>query len=261
MKLIQKKNQNKTHFEEGSFSHTSPRDGSGYQNKWIFGKGSKQPFTLRPSEWSLSLEIMCNSHCACISYYLALVPSCIYSAISIIKKIATLFSQNEVASKERRINRNIKLNRSCSHFDTLSLALCERDGPAWHAMPFHFWATHPLPPTPALWQQSQDHAREKCRPSGQGLGKSATPLLGWSECLLCMVHSTIGVVKMNPKTDCLCCQQRCITSMHYWLQALKEVKSGIIAKYFQNFWQLYTYLQNSMINSNLEGSMLQFAHI
>ena len=177
------------------------------------------------------------------------------------KKIATLFSQNEVASKERRINRNIKLNRSCSHFDTLSLALCERDGPAWHAMPFHFWATHPLPPTPALWQQSQDHAREKCRPSGQGLGKSATPLLGWSECLLCMVHSTIGVVKMNPKTDCLCCQQRCITSMHYWLQALKEVKSGIIAKYFQNFWQLYTYLQNSMINSNLEGSMLQFAHI
>ena len=32
------KNQNKTHFEEGSSSHTSLRDGSGYQNGWIFGK-------------------------------------------------------------------------------------------------------------------------------------------------------------------------------------------------------------------------------
>ena len=53
MKLIQKsnirvqgmyfnncieKNQNKTQFEEGFSSHTSLRDGSGYQYGWIFGK-------------------------------------------------------------------------------------------------------------------------------------------------------------------------------------------------------------------------------
>ena len=31
-------NQNKSHFEEGSSSHTSLRDGSGYQIGWIFGK-------------------------------------------------------------------------------------------------------------------------------------------------------------------------------------------------------------------------------
>ena len=57
MKLIQKsnfrvqgmffnncieKNQNKTHFEEGSSSHTSLRDGSRYQNGSIFGKVPKR---------------------------------------------------------------------------------------------------------------------------------------------------------------------------------------------------------------------------
>ena len=119
MKLIQKKNQNKTHFEEGSFSHTSPRDGSGYQNKWIFGKGSKQPFTLRPSEWSLSLEIMCNSHCACISYYLALVPSCIYSAISIIKKLQHYFPK--MRWRQRR-EESIEISNSIEA--ALILTLC-----------------------------------------------------------------------------------------------------------------------------------------
>ena len=42
------KNQNKTHFEEGSCSHTSLRDGSRYQIGWIFGKvpnGSWPPTT------------------------------------------------------------------------------------------------------------------------------------------------------------------------------------------------------------------------
>ena len=32
------KNQNKTHFEEGSSSHTSLRDGLWYKNRWISGK-------------------------------------------------------------------------------------------------------------------------------------------------------------------------------------------------------------------------------
>ena len=32
--------------------------------------------------------------CACISYYLALIPPCIYATISIIKKIAWNFSKN-----------------------------------------------------------------------------------------------------------------------------------------------------------------------
>ena len=50
-----------------------------------FRKGSKRQLTPtpRPSEWSLSLEIIY----ACISYYLALVPPCIYSTISIIKHL------------------------------------------------------------------------------------------------------------------------------------------------------------------------------
>ena len=63
MKLIQKshfrvngtffnnyieKNQNKTYFEEDSSSYTSLRDGSGYQNGWIFGKVLNGPWPPPP---------------------------------------------------------------------------------------------------------------------------------------------------------------------------------------------------------------------
>ena len=55
------KNQNKTHFEEGSSSHQSM--GRVRVPKLVnFRKGSKWPLTPTPhpsSEWSLSLKIMC----------------------------------------------------------------------------------------------------------------------------------------------------------------------------------------------------------
>ena len=69
------KNQNNTQFEECASSHTSLRDGSSYQIGWKDSKRQLTP-TPYPLEWSPSLEIMCR---ACISYYLALVPPCIYS--------------------------------------------------------------------------------------------------------------------------------------------------------------------------------------
>ena len=78
------KNQNRTHFEEGSGSHTSLWNSSGYQNWWIFGKvpnGRWPPYPAPqngPYHWK---------SCSCISYYLALVPPCIYSAISIIRNL------------------------------------------------------------------------------------------------------------------------------------------------------------------------------
>ena len=42
------KNQNKTHFEEGSRSHTSLRDGSRLPNRMNFRKGSKRQLTPAP---------------------------------------------------------------------------------------------------------------------------------------------------------------------------------------------------------------------
>ena len=53
-------NQNKTHFEEGNKnSQSSLRDGSRYQIGWIFGVTQQLTTTPHPSEWSLSLEIIC----------------------------------------------------------------------------------------------------------------------------------------------------------------------------------------------------------
>ena len=72
---------------ERNHNHTSLRDKSGYQNGWIFGKvlnGSWPPPPTPqngPHLWK---------SCACISYYLALVPPCIYSTISIIKKMCNI---------------------------------------------------------------------------------------------------------------------------------------------------------------------------
>ena len=42
------KNQNKTHFEKGSWSQTSLRDGSRYQVRWIFGKVSNGSWPQPP---------------------------------------------------------------------------------------------------------------------------------------------------------------------------------------------------------------------
>ena len=78
------KNQNKTHFEEGSSSHTSLRDGSGYQNGWIFGKVPNGHWPPAPQNGPYLWK-----SCAYISYYRALIHPCMYSTISIIKKIAT----------------------------------------------------------------------------------------------------------------------------------------------------------------------------
>ena len=87
------RNQNKTHYEECSSSHTSLRDGSGYQSGWTFGKvpNSRWPAPSapqnRPYLWKW---------CACISYYLALIPPCIYATISIIKKSQYNFPRGQV---------------------------------------------------------------------------------------------------------------------------------------------------------------------
>ena len=77
------KNQNKTHFEEGSSSHTSLRDRSRYQIRWIFRKVSNSSWSP-PTPTSQNGPHLWQSS-ACISYYLALVPSLIYLTISIIK--------------------------------------------------------------------------------------------------------------------------------------------------------------------------------
>ena len=63
------KNQNKTRFEEGSCSHTSLRDGSKYQEGWIFGKvpNGRWPPPPAPQNGPYLWK-----SCACISY---LVPS------------------------------------------------------------------------------------------------------------------------------------------------------------------------------------------
>ena len=56
------KNQNKTHFEEGSSSHTSLRDRSRYQIRWIFRKVSNSSWSPphpHLTEWSPSLAIKC----------------------------------------------------------------------------------------------------------------------------------------------------------------------------------------------------------
>ena len=99
MKLIQKsnfgvqgmffqqlywENQNKTHLEEGSSNHNSLRDGSRYQIGWIFGKvpNGSWPPPLTPQNGPYLWK-----SCACISYYLAIIPPCIYATISIINKL------------------------------------------------------------------------------------------------------------------------------------------------------------------------------
>ena len=60
------KNQNKTHFEEGSSSHTSLRDRSRYQIGWIFRKVTNSSWPQPPTPQN-------GPHlwisCACISYY------------------------------------------------------------------------------------------------------------------------------------------------------------------------------------------------
>ena len=67
------KNQNKTHFEKGSCSHTSLREGSGYQNGWIFGKDPNKHWSSRSfdllnsmihwSWWSVDLRWLFENRC------------------------------------------------------------------------------------------------------------------------------------------------------------------------------------------------------
>ena len=93
------KNQNKTHFEEGTSESPPPlemfwkysshtRDGSGYQNRWIFKKVLNGSWPPPPAPQNGPYE----NH---VSFYLALVPPCIYATISIIKK-----SENEGAGSK-----------------------------------------------------------------------------------------------------------------------------------------------------------------
>ena len=57
------------------------RDGSRYQIRWIFGKVPNGSWpSPHPSEWSLSLEIMCIMH-------LVIIHPSIHATMSIIKKL------------------------------------------------------------------------------------------------------------------------------------------------------------------------------
>ena len=67
----------------------SIRDGWGYQNGWIFGEVPNGSWPPPPT--SQNGPYLWKS-CACISYYLALVPPSIYSTISIIYKILWFYN-------------------------------------------------------------------------------------------------------------------------------------------------------------------------
>ena len=84
------KNQNKTHFEEGSSSHTSLRDRPGYQNGWMSGKVPNGSWLPPPAPQN---GPYLWKSCACISYYLALIPPCIYATIFIIKNCNIIFQK------------------------------------------------------------------------------------------------------------------------------------------------------------------------
>ena len=77
------KNQNKTHFEEGSRSLS-------YQSKGPVPLSNQMNFSKRqlgPTPHSTWFPIFGNHEQTCISYYLVLVPPCIYWTISIINNL------------------------------------------------------------------------------------------------------------------------------------------------------------------------------
>ena len=79
------KNQNKTHFEEGSSSSSLS-----YQSKGPVPLSNQMNFSKRqlgPTPHSTWFPIFGNHEQTCISYYLVLVPPCIYWTISIINNL------------------------------------------------------------------------------------------------------------------------------------------------------------------------------